>query len=1444
MPYLSKKALSQFLRTNCLRRLRLDLSPDNNTYRHEREAANMPPKQPPRPGLYHLTQEGREWEAEKVSELADTFGLEHVIGNNSRTPSGQTSYNKCELSDIIINASEGTFLIETEFDIEGSFKSALGISDYETKYSLDYSRLRPDIIEVLPPQMHDRYIQPDGQKSTLPEDDTRLQLRVIDIKLTSEPSASYFAEVTYYSMALAGWIIDHNLNDQFVVVLNAAIWPGSHSRSNLNLECRRIQDEERREPTYQELRDALEKDLEITPFEVFAPRVRHFFQKDVSYVLSIKNWGELDWHVDNRCMGCDYLGHQWYDQNGNPTWHPLHCIPTAKNTNHLSRIAAISRGAKVSLIEQGIQDVQSLANQDPSGVVYNSHQSLKAKRYVVNERAHSLLNGKAKVSKESGTSAIMPRWADLRIYITVDFDIGSAITFSMGIKAFWIEPYQNDIVREKQSFAPHSFIIDNKDVETERRELIAFLHYINDILVWVSNRDEERRNERGTNTNRSKFQVYIWDSVRYNHLIRVIGRHLDEILNDDSISHLAWLFPPEEILPNPNLSSTRSPITIVKSVIQSILAVPIPHYYSLFSVARNYHEESLPDHLADFRVSPLFEDPLSDQIPSERAHDIWTKAPNWSDRQVELVQTVRSQLRALETVTKRLETQLSPILINDATELTVAQGSRRISAIQGPIRRNGISYDGQLWYSYAKLDVALQKLELFQNRAMPIHERESRFISARLMRRLTGFEEEKALARLGISPTLGRRVYLLNEDSREVKAREGDFLFAIAPEGLPNFLNQKFIHHIRGTRLDSGNPEWQTRMEDVTQVTVVAIDREACLIAIDPNRNHTILDDLEELNIADFSENVVLDPIFKDYFSRKLEKVLRAIGNPEIARNDSHVRKAIASTSGRGARRTNITPPAGFLWSANLLSESEIYRNLDQVHEHLINLGVSLNDSQWIAWRRALSSRLHLIWGPPGTGKSLTLRSIVLGAIIDAHISQKPLRILITAGTYNALDNVLLGLFDKSAINDYLSNIPNLHTYRIRSSFKPQLIDFADSINDIVLNQTNPSCDLMLQNLINNDKICVVGATPQQVFRLLTLGDGSPVQSFFDLIILDEASQMDVGNAILSISSITEQGSLIVAGDPLQLPPIHKAKPPHDLEYMVGSIYDFYKKNPGVNESTLNINYRSNATIVNFTHEAGYDGSLTSYSPDLRLNIIKELPSGEIPDNWPDVLFWTPEWSFMLDPDYPLTCFTYQDGRSGQWNKFEADAIASLVHLLYERLGKQLHQECDPKTGTYYNSDNTVMDEKMFWESGVGIVTPHKAQQALIINRLQQIFPNTPKNYIRNAVDTVERFQGQQRHVIIASFALGDEDAINDEDEFLLGLNRFNVMASRPRAKLITFLSEEVIKHLSNDIEVLKESKLLKIFADSGDNEEREMSLGYIDDNLEYEISGIFKFRQ
>lgn len=136
------------------------------------------------------------------------------------------------------------------------------------------------------------------------------------------------------------------------------------------------------------------------------------------------------------------------------------------------------------------------------------------------------------------------------------------------------------------------------------------------------------------------------------------------------------------------------------------------------------------------------------------------------------------------------------------------------------------------------------------------------------------------------------------------------------------------------------------------------------------------------------------------------------------------------------------------------------------------------------------------------------------------------------------------------------------------------------------------------------------------------------------------------------------------------------------------------------------------------------------------------------------------------------------------------------------------------------------------------------AQQGLIMSRLQELYAGSgvAPSRIRDAVDTVERFQGQQGDVMIASFALGDEDAIRTEDEFLLSLNRFNVMASRARAKLIVLVTEEVVNHLSHDLDTLRGSELLKRYVESFCGRSRDMRLGHLEGGVPRPVPGSYKY--
>ena len=112
--------------------------------------------------------------------------------------------------------------------------------------------------------------------------------------------------------------------------------------------------------------------------------------------------------------------------------------------------------------------------------------------------------------------------------------------------------------------------------------------------------------------------------------------------------------------------SRDSPLTIVADAVNALLAAPIPHHYSLVEVAHAY----FPDRLVradgtrwEFRMNRFYRDPLSDQIPSERGHEIWNRRSPFRDGDYQTHrQTVRdvvaSKLSAMLAVVERLTNDL------------------------------------------------------------------------------------------------------------------------------------------------------------------------------------------------------------------------------------------------------------------------------------------------------------------------------------------------------------------------------------------------------------------------------------------------------------------------------------------------------------------------------------------------------------------------------------------------------------------------------------------------------------------------------------------------------------------------------------------------------------------------------------------------------------------
>src|SRR5262249_33441076 len=148
-----------------------------------------------------------------------------------------------------------------------------------------------------------------------------------------------------------------------------------------------------------------------------------------------------------------------------------------------------------------------------------------------------------------------------------------------------------------------------------------------------------------------------------------------------------------------------------------------------------------------------------------------------------------------------------------------------------------------------------------------------------------------------------------------------------------------------------------------------------------------LLDQLQQHGVVDLTRECILDPVHKEYFVNKLKDTLRQIGNPPLASaaSTAALRAALGDTRAPGPRRSSHVPAADLLSDPATMHPIPVARNARAARHRLEAAGVTLNHSQWAAFDAALTVRLQPIWGPPGTGKSRTLRAIALGAAVDAH---------------------------------------------------------------------------------------------------------------------------------------------------------------------------------------------------------------------------------------------------------------------------------------------------------------------------------------------------------------------------------------------------------------------------------------------------------------------------
>jgi DNA replication ATP-dependent helicase Dna2 len=412
--------------------------------------------------------------------------------------------------------------------------------------------------------------------------------------------------------------------------------------------------------------------------------------------------------------------------------------------------------------------------------------------------------------------------------------------------------------------------------------------------------------------------------------------------------------------------------------------------------------------------------------------------------------------------------------------------------------------------------------------------------------------------------------------------------------------------------------------------------------------------------------------------------------------------------------------------------------------------------SQADAFDAICNQRTVPVWGPPGTGKTHFLTTAIL-ALAEAHRrTGRPFRVLVTAFTHAAIENVLrkTGQRVTDAGDAEHVAVAKVKTWRSEQTGHVQVIETAE-----------------LPVWLEDNPVAVVGAT---VHSLLKVYDRLPE---FDLVVIDEASQVRVPEAAVPISLTGRSGRLLLAGDHLQLPPIIQGAYPEPLPgqpILHRSIFEVLagaattaglatEAQPSAYQLTEN--FRMNDVLTSFAAALLYGADYRPNDPSVgnrRLDLIAER-------------CLDPFVEACLNPDFPLTIVVLDGVWAARENPLEARLVAQLVTAL--------------RTTMRDRDGRLFTDDSRFFHEGVFLVSPHRAQIRAIETQLrhQRLWQTPP------LVDTVDKMQGQEAEAVIVSYGVSDPEFAAQEAEFIYGLNRLNVAVTRARSKCVVFLPRTLL---------------------------------------------------
>ncbi len=870
MAKLDKGTLALTFKFDCDRFLRFRLASDA-----ERDSLGVSAETYKRPGIELIKAAGRRWEADKYQDLIDTsddgkvvFLLEDKVDDLL----GRKPFKKIQnLFDILRQQEPPQAIIEAEFTVPTNITP--GLQKAYDDFGLDQVRVRPDIL----------WIRPGGTGAPLIGNGTvpEYEIHIIDVKMAAEPSLRHFTEVTYYALALATTIQQEGLGGRYAVSAEGTIWPGSHDINAFRNLVQLYQAKGAADP----VSEALSETLIRVPYEVYEVHVKQFFEDRLLRVLQT-DMEDASWHVGPKCQLCDYV---------------RYCRDKASECDHLSRLAWLNQGQAELLRSNGITTTAGLteavttADDRWQSVIDSSHQ-LRADGPALATRARSLTEG-APLPVDGRRSAMIPAWTDQSIFITIHFDPGSGISFALGAARLYFphgrKPGDPPVTDEK------IFIVDRVDAmnpETERERLKEFATVVSEWLEEVST-----VNTGLPARDRLSSHIFFWDMLEVRQLKRMFERHMQNPDVIELIEVLTRFFPPDSLLPDPDAFKSQ-PGTIVKEVLRMLVGLPVAHDYSLFDAANsffpNVREDGTP---YKFDLPFGFATPMSDQIPFERAYELWqdkifvrhfnklhpTDPSKWrrytrDELYDGIKRATKVHLQALQHIVRRLRENYKDRLVLKKSGFSAARSSQ---ASVPEAARSLIAFE--------KLNVACQEMENRNTRSLPVDEREARFFSIRGLTLKPQAEADPIIDEIKFANPQYQHetlyVFDFSPTSRDSRIKEGEFTVALSNENEYVDLDEPWRRRLGLGFQDAEEllgehgltERWMTNKSigALLQVEVIRLEamQDNPYVVLKPGHQGLFQFAVAQGLVA-LDSPLVLDPMYRDFSSDRIEKALRSVG--------------------------------------------------------------------------------------------------------------------------------------------------------------------------------------------------------------------------------------------------------------------------------------------------------------------------------------------------------------------------------------------------------------------------------------------------------------------------------------------------------------------------------------------------------------------------------------